>query len=267
MLYSVMRISERRTIRRATRWSLLASLMGLLLLAACDTTDPDPGPDPVSMSYDFDDGPQRWTGFFTNFTVGMGDGMNQVSAYRPMPDPPNVEQGSFLLAATNTSDDVKMMMKQRLDDLAPNTTYDVQFTTTFASDAGSGCVGIGGAPGEDVRVFAVATAEEPAAVVDTTRANDYIVLSTEEQQAEADFGGDRSAWLNAAAIGNVANGLDQCTGTPYALKTLESAPDHWTVTTDADGTAWLLVGTRSGFEGRTALYYTQVTATLRPLAS
>lgn len=41
----------------------------------------------------------------------------------------------------------------------------------------------------------------------------------------------------------------------YRRKTLTSRDAHWIVRTDAEGGAWLRVGTRSGFEATTELYY------------
>lgn len=236
-------------------------MLALILLAsACDLNDPAE-PEPLTYSYNFDEGAQGWSGFFTNYSVGQGDGMDLISNYRSEPQPPNVTQGAFLLAATNLSDDVKMLMKRPLDGLAPNTTYQVRYEVAFATNAPSGCAGIGGPPGEAVVILALASQTEPERLVDDAQ---YYVLNIEQQEAEDDFGGDLAAWLDAVQLGNIANSSNECTDTPYELKTLTSEAVHDDVTTDADGQAWLLVGTRSGFEGRTALYFTHITATLRP---
>jgi len=62
-------------------------------------------------------------------------------------------------------------------------------------------------------------------------------------------------------LGDIANG-DPC-GAPqrFVRKTLSSGSEQPLVTTDAGGAAWLLVGTDSGFEGSTRLYYTRFAAT------
>ncbi len=51
----------------------------------------------------------------------------------------------------------------------------------------------------------------------------------------------------------------------WELKELESAASPpLTVMPNPDGSVWLLMGTDSGFEGRTSLYYTRVSVQLTP---
>jgi hypothetical protein len=57
-------------------------------------------------------------------------------------------------------------------------------------------------------------------------------------------------------VGHIANGIQQCTGdVPYQMITFSNENDPLQMTTDEDGRLWLFVGTDSGFEGRTGLYY------------
>jgi hypothetical protein len=48
----------------------------------------------------------------------------------------------------------------------------------------------------------------------------------------------------------------------WVIKPLDSGGQAFSVTSDDDGALWLIVGTDSGFEGLTALYYSQITASL-----
>ena len=48
----------------------------------------------------------------------------------------------------------------------------------------------------------------------------------------------------------------------WHIKTLGSEDQPFSVTSDGDGAVWFIVGTDSGFEGLTALYYDQVTVNL-----
>ena len=61
-------------------------------------------------------------------------------------------------------------------------------------------------------------------------------------------------------IGNVANAdvIDD----EYRIKMLASEPQFLIVETDGDGRVWLIVGTDSGFEGLTRLYYDRISFTL-----
>src|SRR5688500_16526416 len=50
----------------------------------------------------------------------------------------------------------------------------------------------------------------------------------------------------------------------WELKELQSGPNRLAMTSNPDGSAWLLIGTDSGFEGRTTLYYARVIAQFFP---
>ena len=65
-------------------------------------------------------------------------------------------------------------------------------------------------------------------------------------------------------LGHIANPeLDvETAGEVYAIKTLSNEGRPFRVTTDADGRLWLIVGTDSGFEGPTAVYYSQISFVL-----
>ncbi|MXY74268.1 MAG: hypothetical protein F4Y83_04980 [Acidimicrobiia bacterium] len=51
----------------------------------------------------------------------------------------------------------------------------------------------------------------------------------------------------------------------YRIKTLDNSSSPVTVEADSAGSAWLIVGTDSGFEGLTRLYYDRITYTLTPV--
>jgi hypothetical protein len=64
-------------------------------------------------------------------------------------------------------------------------------------------------------------------------------------------------------LGNVAHPeLGDGTGEEYKIKSLTNEERPFEVTTDADGALWLIVGTDSGFEGLTTLYYGQIVIVL-----
>jgi hypothetical protein len=56
---------------------------------------------------------------------------------------------------------------------------------------------------------------------------------------------------------------DSWSGTP--LKTLSTDAGGAIVKTDADGRLWVVIGTDSGFEGTTEIYYLNGTITLTPI--
>jgi hypothetical protein len=64
--------------------------------------------------------------------------------------------------------------------------------------------------------------------------------------------------INLGTIANPNIDLDTFTGVEYALMTLTSEGRTSEVVSDDQGRAWLIVGTDSGFEGPTKVYYNRI---------
>ena len=184
--------------------------------------------------------------------------MDLVLERRPLPPSVEREGEALFIAGTNSSDDLFMFLRRPLDGLAAETAYAVDFRVTFATDAPSGCVGIGGAPGEAVTVKAGAVGVEPVPVVE-----ERPEPASDIWRMNVDKGNQSDGGSVTTVLGDVANGSAECSGTPYRLKTLDSSASV-TATTDGRGRLWLLVGTDSGFEGRTGLFYLEIHVTLEP---
>lgn len=232
---------------------LLVFAVGLSQQLGCSSVLNSDSEDPShTYSYNFDEQPEGWTSLFSNYGVGREDDFELESGYRPLPDPLNTDQLAFYLSGRNLSDDLNMYLKHRIPDLEPSTSYEVEFEVSVATDAPSGCAGVGSPPGEGVTVHTVASALEPDRVVDDSRQNNYYRLNLAEN-----YNGDEPSWYQATRIGDVANSRECEDGWQYEIKQLSGGQQ--TVTTDEEGALWLLVGTRSGFEATTSLYYTKVT--------
>ena len=249
----------------------LALVLAAVTVAACSTTDepaddgspsatpsPSPGGE-VAVSYDFENGSDGWASDITDYTDATrpDDFLSETGAAPPGLD----EEGTdhVHLAATNTSDDLFMYLRREVGSelpLAPATAYEVAFTVEFASNAPTNCAGIGGAPGESVWLKVGATPEQPVPV-----------SQDGDSRLSVDKGGQSQGGEAAEVAGNVANGIPceeaQEQDLPYADVTLDHTLADPVVTTD-DGTMWLFVGTDSGFEGRTSLYYDRIEVTLTP---
>lgn len=80
-----------------------------------------------------------------------------------------------------------------------------------------------------------------------------------------DKGNQATGGPAGTVAGNISTGSSNCSdGAPF--QTIERVHKHtFDVTSDAGGNLWLLIGTDSGFEGRTSLYYQSITATLTPV--
>jgi hypothetical protein len=126
----------------------------------------------------------------------------------------------------------------------------------LASNAPSDAVGIGGPPGESVYLKAGASTVEPEVYLDSDAS--YYVMSVDKGS------GNSGSGTAASLVGNIANGLSAEEGPRYI--SLERQHEHeYTVNASPDGELWLMVGTDSGFEGLTAIYYQSISVTLIPL--
>ncbi|MCY3705019.1 MAG: hypothetical protein OXH08_05860 [Gammaproteobacteria bacterium] len=97
------------------------------------------------------------------------------------------------------------------------------------------------------------TAEEPIAVLDDS----YLRMNI-------DIGSQSNSGTQTVVLGNLANSRS-CEQSPESeLKALGSEPIPAGISVPADGRAWLLIGADSGFESRTDVYFTPVSATLTP---
>ncbi len=228
-------------------------LFFVILIAGCDITDAD---EPAALfESDFRESTHSWEPFFTGYNVGWGEKMELAADYRPLPAPLNTNENGFYISAINNSDDVKMLFRKQVSTLEPNTTYSVKYTIRFATNVPSGCAGIGGSPGESVKVIADASYHKPEPFID----NDYYWLNTQYQHHS-----NPGQWYQNAILGDIANSREcEDEEQHYEIKELTSRPSHSMVTTDETGSVWLLFGTRSGFEGKTSLFYTYFSAEFR----
>ncbi len=228
---------------RRRRWVALAAAL------ACGCSEAD------RLGYDFDfaQGPQGWTAGFADYPAGDEGSYLLRSDYRSLPEPLDTSRSALFISGVNRSDDLFMFYKGQAG-LRPNTGYRVTFEVEIATAVPSGCVGVGGAPGESVWVKAGATVLEPQPFVD--EAGYY--------RMNVDKGAQASGGENAVVLGDITSSQTCGEAPHWGLKRL-SSPEPIHVATDDDAVAWVFVGTDSGFESLTALFYTRVAVDFEPL--
>ncbi|HSF17401.1 MAG TPA: hypothetical protein VLK65_17800 [Vicinamibacteria bacterium] len=210
--------------------------------------------DAQTFRLDFAAGPQGWVAGFADYPAGQEDFYELEADWRALPDSLDSGRSALYISGNNHSDDLWMYYKGRIGGLDANRLYRVRFNLEIATAVPRGCVGVGGAPGEDVTVKAGASTDEPDAVLDG-----------ELLRMNVDKGQQTNPGPNAVVVGDVANSV-ACGESPrWELEQLSSGAESVDVVTDRSGSVWLFVGTDSGFEATTSLYYTWVAATLEPL--
>ncbi len=139
-----------------------------------------------------------------------------------------------------------MFVKRKLSGLRPNATYELLFNVQLASDAPTNAVGAGGAPGESVYLKVGATIEEPKKELDV----DNMLRMNIDKGNQSEDGEDM------IVIGHI--GVAPTTTQFTSITRNNNSTSSFIATTDPNGELWLIVGTDSGFEGSTTVYYMKI---------
>jgi len=222
--------------------------------------DPAPTPTPTNdtLSFDFHDGAQGWETGFADYPIADQPIYELESGIRTLPSELTDPGTGYFVKGNNHSDDLFMFLRRRLgpeDGIVPNQRYRLHYTLTFASNAQSGCVGVGGAPGESVYLKVGGSDLPPVVLNDLGQA-----------RLNLDKGNQAQGGTAASTIGDIANGIACDPGLTFYVP-LTRTGVHESATAASDGALWLLVGTDSGFEATTALYYQKIEVRLEALPS
>jgi len=168
--------------------------------------------------------------------------------------PSGLEGSGIYIQGHNRSDDLSMFLKKSVDGLEPEATYLVTFRIDLATNVPGGMMGIGGSPGESVYVKAGATAIEPLVREDLSG---WLRMSIHK-------GNQATEGKDMINLGDIAHPeLGESVEGEYKVKSLDNEGRDFQATTDENGSLWFIVGTDSGFEGLTALYYSEISMPLR----
>ena len=202
-----------------------------------------------SFGFKFESDAEGWTVGFADLPVDYDQSIYELHhGHRPLPD--GLEGSGIYVQGHNRSDDLFMFLKRRVGGLRPDTAYGVSVSVDLATNVPAGLLGIGGSPGESVFVKAGASTDEPTTEEDGNR---YLRMNI-------DKGNQANGGESMVVLGNVAH--PEVENREYRIKTLDNTDLPLSVDTDGEGRVWLVVGTDSGFEGLTRLYYARISYTL-----
>jgi len=201
----------------------------------------------VIKTYSFDKSIEGWAAGFADYPKGQEDFYELSAGFAQLPAPLPPTNGGFRISGNNHSDDLFMFIKTKICDLKPNQEYTVSLSVEFATSAANGSIGVGGSPGESVWLKAGLTSIEPQKDLPDDQG---IFRMNIDKNNQAESGKDM------IVIGDVSNGKDSFDFT------LVQRQGQFSGKTNENGEAWLILGTDSGYEATTTLYYTNVTAKL-----
>lgn len=214
----------------------VAAAIGMSILAgtaaAKETT--------AGLTFDFNQNDGGFTPIFSDYPneQGVEEFYELRSGHEEVPI---AEAGKGLfLSGNNHSDDLFMGYYKDLSGLVPETEY--QFTVRFqlATNVENDMIGIGGAPGESVFVKCGVASKEPENSLDSLN---HFCLNI-------DKGSQSTSGSDMIVVGNLAKEEINRPG-EYEFNEIETKV---IARTDDAGTAYLVIGTDSGFEGVTSYY-------------
>jgi len=235
-------------------------------ISGCDLVVFPPGGQAgaVRAGFDFENGSLGWSANVADYPTDQEGNLQFQARLRAFPEETGIPNTGLYVQSVNSPDDLFTFIKRRLDladGIAPGRLYRVRIKVWLASNAPSGCAGAGGAPGESVylKVGASGIEPEPVETVDGT-----------EVLMNIDVGDQAEGGASASTAGVLANGLPcdlvpDLEVAPYVLIYRERE-HNVPVRSSEFGDLWLLVGTDSGYESLTAIYYQRIEAELVPVS-
>jgi len=230
---------------------IILSVVSVAILFACskeETTTPQ-----LSLNDQFNVSAEGWTADFADYPVGE-ETFYELSHKKDakLPAPLDTTKKAFRISGNNHSDDLFMFLTKKMTGLKANQSYKGTFEVEFATSAADSSVGVGGSPAGSVYMGIGLTSIEPKKVANTTTKS-YEMNIKKMQQA--------TSGQDMKVIGNVGNGTSE-----FKYKIVKRTGE-FTGKSDANGNIWVIVGTDSGFEATTTLYYTGIKVNLQEVTA
>lgn len=206
----------------------------------------------VYKEFNFSTGHQGWSGDFSDYPVNQDAFYELAWGWENLPNATEEMSKGMFLSGNNHSDDLFMFIKHQINDLLPDTDYELTFLVTIYTNVPVGSVGIGGSPGESVFVKAGASTQEPVKI---PQDNFYYL--------NVDKGNQSQSGRNAVVIGNLANPLTDPENPQYFPKEMYSEV-LIKAKSDGDGRLWIFLGSDSGFEGPSKFYFAKIAMIAKP---
>ncbi len=210
----------------------------------------------LAYHYSFENSNEGWSFGYSDYPANLTlndslDLYKMFYGYTNLPANILPLQKGLRLRGKNRSDDLFMYVKKNITGLTPNANYTVSFDIDMASNAPTNAAGVGGAPGEGVTLKVGAITFEPKNLRNIL--NHY--------ELNIDKGYQTKGGKDMVVAGNI--GVSDTTKSFTLIKRMAQLPTM--VKTDTNGQVWVIVGTDSGYEGLTELYYANISIKLKKL--
>ncbi|WP_158299181.1 copper amine oxidase N-terminal domain-containing protein [Paenibacillus antri] len=210
---------------------------------------------PLHLAFDFSKDAEGWKTGVADLPVDYKDQDFQINAKAAsvkLSD--GSEKPGMMLSGMNRSDDLFMFMSKKLgsaEGVKPNTEYEVNLRFDVATSEAESSMGIGGSPATSVYVKAGVVDREPSVIEDRTDSE------TPYYRLNLDKGNQSTDGKEVALLGDLAKPDAEKDG--FQLKRFEKS---FKVKSNDKGELYVLLGTDSGYEGLTTIYFANVDLTI-----
>lgn len=217
----------------------------MILLSSCKEKE-EGVQEPYILSYEFDfeNGLDGWIVDYADYPVNSESFYELESGVKSLPEPLDTNDMALMVSGNNHSDDLFMFIKRKISGLAPQVEYVCKINFLLGTNPANQSVGVGGSPGSSVSVKVGATSIEPQKVLDGNMYRMNIDKANQMTEGE-----------DMLIVGDLTNGLEK---TQYVLKPLNNHDRNFKVKANAEGEVWIVIGTDSGFEATSTVYYDKI---------
>ena len=228
--------------------TLSCLILSVCLLLACQKKEV---PLTWNLRFTFDQSEEGWQPGFADYPEADRNIYELSAGHEALPNNLNAGSKALRISGTNRSDDLFMFWKREVTGLVPNQRYSLAFELDLASQYPRNSFGVGGSPGAGVFLKVGASVIEPQPVLDE---GGYWRMNIDKSNQAA-------SGEDLKTIGDIG-----IPGETFAYRIIQrsNADETFGVTTNATGKLWLIVGTDSGFESTTTLYYDRIRVKLTP---
>ena len=224
-------------------WMGFALIPGLY---SCNNDDLDAT---IMLDSRFEATLENWEGGFAEYSTATDTASLELAYGRArLPAVLDSTKYGFKIQSHNRSDDMFMYLKRKVSGLTPNGNYSVVFNIDLGTPYTDKGIGVGGSQGGATYLKAGASNKEPV----RTLSNGFYTFNL-------DKGNQSEAGKEMIVLGNISNGMET---DGYKLVNRSNGGEPVSVTANDKGEIWLCIGTDSGFEGLTVLYYDRIQTTI-----
>ncbi|CDG81073.1 hypothetical protein [Janthinobacterium agaricidamnosum] len=208
-------------------------------------------PPAATISVDFNTGIDGWISGVADYTDGSKP-TEVASSWEDLPAP--LSGKGYYLTSHNNSDDLMTYVKRQVGGFVPGAKYGVSFAMRFASDAASGCAGVGGSRGDSIYMVVAASGTEP----------ETVKQSDGNYRLNLDRGNQARSGRQGKVLGVQGSAGLSCDGGTW-VSSVRTSSEAIELQADKDGKFWIVLGTDSGFEAANALYLQGAEIAVKPL--